>query len=323
MNNPLAPSGPGNHRRRFALPFKPSALAFLLGFGLMLWVYPPSDAPAISGAPELAVSMVLISLLGIPHGSIDNVLFLRQHPHVRKQRFHLTYLATITANVLLWIFFPLLGYVSFMFVSAFHFGESQFSHYALPKFRLKHAFHFTWGLSILAGMSFWNLPEISQLVQQDASFLAVSAVNNAMLLGIFLGLTLAGTLAGLVWLVSTGRLKTREFIVELVLLLFIQLALYLFPLIVGFSLYFLTLHSWKVLREEFDHVKASGLVTNLRGFIQLLTPFSLVSILGIAGLFALTQTGLFPQSFAYAFTILISCITVPHAYVMHHFYRQR
>lgn len=245
---------------------------------------------------------------------------MQQHPDVKPLQFHLRYWAAIGLNLLVWVFFPVLGYISFILISAFHFGESQFSHYKLPKSLFKVVFQFLWGLSILAGMTFFNLGEIQVHMASNSSFMVFSGINNSIGPLVLIVLGLVGVLAGLVYLLLSRQLQAKEFAVELGLFVLVHLALYLFPLIVGFTLYFITLHSFKVLREEFQFMQRESMADNLASFVKVLAPFSLMSILGVLGLFFLAQTNLFPQSFAYAFVILISCITVPHAYVMHKFY---
>lgn len=305
------------------LPFKWSALAFIGGFLLLLLLYPWASPNTQSGSTELIVSVIFISLLGIPHGAIDNVLYLKQHPQVSEKRFHLKYLLSIALTLSLWISFPVMGYIAFMLVSAFHFGESQFSHYALKPSRQKNTFQFFWGLSLLAGMTLYKLPEIGWATQTDASFQLFSGINNQWVAGTVLLVSGISAMAGLIYFVGARQMKWQDFLIECSLFFMIHLALYLFPLIIGFTLYFITLHSFKVLREEYQFLKGQANVENVRDFIKILFPFSAISILGIIGIYFLAQSGLFPQSFAYAFIILISCITVPHAHVMHRFYQEK
>ena len=165
----------------------------------MLWALLPSGVE-ISGQLDLIVAFTFISVLGIPHGAVDHVLFMQQHPDVKPLQFHLRYWAAIGLNLLVWVFFPVLGYISFMLISAFHFGESQFSHYKLPQSLFKMVFQFLWGLSMLAGMTFFNLGEIQVHMASDSSFMVFSGINNSIGPLVLLVLGLVGVLAGLVYL---------------------------------------------------------------------------------------------------------------------------
>lgn len=92
------------------------------------------------------------------------------------------------------------------------------------------------------------------------------------------------------------------------------------PIIIGFTLYFVILHSLKVLNEEYRFLKASGVTQSLMGFIKLLTPFSLISLMGLFMLFGLIEFGILNISFGYCVLIMISSITLPHVFVMDKFY---
>ena len=305
------------------IPLQWPVILFLAGFSLLFLVAAGQDLPPVSTQLDLAIAVALFSLFGIPHGAVDHIIYLKQHQGLKPQQFHLRYLATIAANLTLWVFLPELGYLSFLLVSAFHLGESQFSHYKFRADKAKQVFQFLWGLSILSGMTFYNLDEIQFHMMADPSFAIFSGINNQVPAVILLILTSVATLFGLFWFRSSQQLSTSQFAIEIALIGLVHLALYLFPLVTGFTLYFITLHAFKVLREEFHFFKREKLAKNEAHFIKLLTPFSLVSIGGIVGLYFLAQTELFPQSFAYAFIILVSCITVPHAHVMHRFYLKK
>ena len=72
---------------------------------------------------------------------------------------------------------------------------------------------------------------------------------------------------------------------EIFLLGLIHLSFYTLPVIIGFTLYFTTLHSTRVLVEEFDYLKERKKIFNFGQFFKLLFPYSFLS--GIGGAFLL------------------------------------
>ncbi|MFT4970702.1 MAG: hypothetical protein ACI9O4_002463, partial [Chitinophagales bacterium] len=61
-------------------------------------------------------------------------------------------------------------------------------------------------------------------------------------------------------------------------------------------------------------------VHSFLNFMKLLSPFTLVSIAGIAMLFALIYLNILKLSYGYLLLMVISSITLPHVFVMNSFY---
>ena len=71
----------------------------------------------------------VLLLFGIPHGALDHLINQKIQESGKTKfshwRFHLKYMATIAAYILLWNFFPMTSFVLFLLISAFHFGETD------------------------------------------------------------------------------------------------------------------------------------------------------------------------------------------------------
>ena len=107
---------------------------------------------------------------------------------------------------------------------------------------------------------------------------------------------------------------------ELLVLSLVLICFFLMPLLIGFTLYFVILHSFKVLREEFNFLLSDQKVHSFKSFMAMITPFTLLSIFGIAFLFGLIYFDIFNMSYGYCLLIVISSITLPHVFVMDNFY---
>ncbi|MDA9267368.1 Brp/Blh family beta-carotene 15,15'-dioxygenase [Salibacteraceae bacterium] len=274
----------------------------------------------ISFSTQFLFCAPFIFMIGIPHGAIDNVLHGRDAPH-QKQYFILVYLLIIGFNVILWMSFPLLAYVLFLGISAYHFGQSQFSHY-FKRQKLIHQFSYLlWGVSILSALILFNLSEIHSWMNDYPEFALFSPIHQLNSLVLTFGISSILTFGSLFWLLHNRVFTVSSFFMECLIFLLILAAFYLTPLIIGFTLYFIILHSFKVLGEEFRFLRAEKEVSSVLSFLKLLAPFSLLSFLGLGLVFALIYFNLLIIPYGYALLIIISSITLPHVFVMDHFYK--
>ncbi len=289
--------------------------SLLIAFPL---VYAAGD---ISVKDQLLLCTPFLLILGIPHGAIDNVLYLRKKQD-QNLRFIGIYLLVIALNVAIWLIIPQLAYVLFLLLSAFHFGQSQFSHY-LKKPKVKHLIiYISWGLSVLSGLVYLNLQEIHMIMNEFSEFDQFRTLHETSLMAaIFFGST-AVTIITLLLFTGKKLINTETLIMESLVLSLILVSFYLLPLIIGFSLYFVILHSLKVLREEYGFLIEEKDVLSILDFTKLVAPFTLFSLFGIGILFAMIHFKIIDLPYGYLLLIVISSITLPHVFVMNRFYDQ-
>ena len=84
----------------------------------------------ISFQNQIIGSFFLISLFGIPHGSIDNVIFLNE-TKISKSKFYFLYILSILIYSVFWYIIPLYSLILFFLISSYHFGESQLANYKI------------------------------------------------------------------------------------------------------------------------------------------------------------------------------------------------
>ena len=268
---------------------------------------------------QMLICLPLLLLLGIPHGAIDHVLYLRKNKNKNTQ-FVIVYLVIVGLNILLWLVLPSIAYLVFLLISAYHFGQSQFSHYLQNQAISHKAVYLFWGLALLSGFIYFNLAEIQVLTKNLDEFAAFAPLHQrTLILGIFLS-TGVVTLLLLVYLVQQNILRLEQVFMEVFEMALILICFYLMPLLIGFTLYFIILHALKVLREEYEFLRAEKELHSFLNFMQLLSPFTLVSIAGIAMLFALIYLNILKLSYGYLLLMVISSITLPHVFVMNSFY---
>jgi len=279
-------------------------------------VYQAGD---ISVATQLLICTPFLLFLGIPHGAIDNVLYIRDRK-ISNFRFIGIYLIIIASNVLLWFVAPVLAYGLFLILSAYHFGQSQFSHYFKSQPLLIKTLFSLWGLAILSALVFFNLGEIYQIMADSDEFSKFGIVHGENFMTYFFFTSFFGTIAILIYLSIKKIISIETLLMELLVLSLVLICFFLMPLLIGFTLYFVILHSFKVLREEFNFLLSDQKVHSFKSFMAMITPFTLLSIFGIAFLFGLIYFDIFNMSYGYCLLIVISSITLPHVFVMDNFY---
>jgi beta-carotene 15,15'-dioxygenase len=275
----------------------------------------------ISVEQQLAVASVLILAFGIPHGAIDHVLFFKKNT-ASQLKFYGAYLGLILLFLVGWLVEPLWSFVFFLVLSAFHFGESQLNDLKLKRAFLRPVLFLTWGLTLLLTLIYYNTAELigyTGFFKDTAVFQAV--YQYELLSEAFIALN-ALTVAMLFVFIQRGSFDWNRLGGELFLLALIHLTFFLFPFIIGFTMYFVVLHSLRVMSQEFQFLKKEKDAFSLRDFLRLLMPYSLLSVFFTMVTFWLSWIDFIPVSIPLLALIIISTITLPHAVVMHLFYKQ-
>ena len=275
----------------------------------------------ISVEQQLAVASLLILAFGIPHGAIDHVLFFKKNT-TSQLKFYGAYLGLILLFLVGWLVEPLWSFVFFLVLSAFHFGESQLNDLKLKRSFLRPVLFLTWGLTLLLTLIYYNTEELigfTGFFKDTAVFQAV--YQYEFLSEAFIALN-ALTVGMLFVFIKRGSFDWNRLGGELFLLALIHLTFFLFPFIIGFTMYFVVLHSLRVMSQEFQFLKKEEDAFSFRDFLRLLMPYSLLSVFFTMVTFWLSWIDFIPVSIPLLALIIISTITLPHAVVMHLFYKQ-
>ncbi|MDB0027354.1 Brp/Blh family beta-carotene 15,15'-dioxygenase [Flavobacteriales bacterium] len=264
-------------------------------------------------------SLILIFIFGIPHGAIDNIIYLSSNK-ITRRRFYLIYILTIIVYCIFWWLVPIISLVIFLLLSSYHFGESQFVEYSFAfKKRIIYLF---WGFALLSTLIFYNNNELLSLSNQFIDTQIFSQVFNILIFKYIFYFSNAIIISMLIFENYKLSISNQQLMNEIFLLILIHITFYLFPIIISFTLYFIFLHSIKVLKQEFDYLKSLQSDLNLFKFIKLLYPHTLLSIIFLAIFLLLMNFGYINIS-VFLFSIIgISVITLPHAIIMSNFYNE-
>lgn len=266
---------------------------------------------------QLKWTAAFILILGIPHGAIDHVLLLEKK-EMSKTLFYSIYLGLIILNLVMWFLFPLISLLFFLVLSAYHFGQSQFAF--VKKSLFSKSLYFTWGISILSALLYYNHGEIASLSAYTAEFEVYTGDQYLSFLKILMLGSTALSIALMIFLTWKQSIQLERMAIEFILLGLIHFSFNLLPLLVGFALYFVVLHSLKVMLDEYDYFQSSRKSFSPAKFLALLTPFSLISFAGCIILFVLWSYGFIQVSATFLLLAFLSAITIPHSIVMEVFY---
>lgn len=268
---------------------------------------------------QMGISFALIALVGIPHGALDHILY-KQNSRKSSLRFYSFYLGCMALFVASWLLFPLISLISFILISAYHFGQSQFSEVRFRADHMHKVLYLSWGMTTLSALFYFNSSELATLLgAYNDTFSLKVFFNESIQLSLLL-ISGIGTAILLIRANAKNYISVRRFNHELIILGMILFAFVMLPLVLGFTLYFCIIHSMKVLSEEYLHVKKIHKVRTVFSFVKLLTPFTLISLFGIAVLFYLQQLGVLGLSEFMLAMVLVSMVTLPHSIVMESFY---
>ena len=293
-------------------------LLFIGAFLVTLSVY-QSTGGGMSNV-ELIISLAAVLLLGIPHGAIDNIIYL-QHKKEGALRFFAWYLALLIGNAALWLIFPKVSFLIFVAISAFHFGQSQFSQYAQIGGVIRKALSMCWGVSILAGLALYRHQELYELLNFTASGPGLQTLLNLQSIRVIAVFATISTSVLMSVLLARRSLSFEQFFGELFVFFLIHICFFVLPLLVGFTLYFVILHSIRVMTEEYEYLDKVRGGLEVKEFIMLLSPFTLLSLLGAGLMILIVHVGMIEMSYVFLALVAISSLTLPHSVVMNGFYR--
>jgi len=287
--------------------------AFMVGFITL---------PISNGEESIFTAIVcgcLIGLVGLPHGAIDHILYSSlalKNMYI----FYFIYLSLMVSYVVLWYMFPVVAMVIFLIISAYHFGESQLSNIKQNKIAaMLH--YFIWGMHLLSTYITYQYDVLLTLLGENQMKQFVGLLGTKEDQSILLYVSGIVLLGFFVQLFLRSKMSLQQIMQEVYVLFLIHISFYLFGPLVGFTLYFVFLHSMKVIQDEYHYLKDKMSKLSIQKFVKLFIPFSILSLIGLV-LIGLLNYCVIDLPIIYLAIILTSVITLPHTFVMHLFYDQ-
>lgn len=263
----------------------------------------------------------LVLLIGLPHGATDFLLFRRLNgPKLsRKQvfRFFLLYIIAVFGYLGVWLLFPAIALTSFLLISAYHFGQSNWQAQSLIS-RIRPVLNIAFGAFTIGGAVLWHWNEGYPIVRQmigDIPVWSDTLMSNIQWLILLLNVVM------LFGLRLNGQIDRSILFSEVLKLTTLSFMFYFTPLLVGFTLYFTLWHSLSSLLDQVSFFRLQWPSFTLSNYYYQAAPYTLLAVFGLFGLI-FGQSVLFPQaSILSLFLILIACVTLPHIVLVEERYK--
>lgn len=300
---------------------------FLLFVGFaMLFVHQYVQHISVEG--QFLAFAVGILFLGIPHGAAD-LLVANQNANSEKKRFSMLFFFTnylgrlVGFAAILW-FFPLIGNILFIFLAAYHFGETDLHRFKtdtlLGKFLVT-----SYGLVILSLILMPNFNEVRPILllfEAGANNLAFINWLDSHRLELIISAIILFLVSAIAYSMKNKDVvfsEKKHFSMQFLLLLII---LYNLPMVLGFTFYFVIWHSTLSLKNITSYLRNNSSFNTANRVIRQIVFYSLLAIGGIL-IFGLTGFMFINNNAIMAYSFLgLAVLTAPHMQVMHDMYHK-
>ena len=278
--------------------------------------------PRVMEQVSLPLALALIACIGIPHGATDQLLFLQMSRLVGKAQglplFYLAYLGLILVYALICFVFPWLGFVLFIALSIYHFGQSDWD--ALLSRNTANWFYFIcWGSFVLLTPILWHYessrPIIEAIVRTELPSWPPSTYTGVAVALPTLNLCL------LLWGVAVRRLSPSAFRMGLAQLFFLFVLFISTPLLLGFALYFAGWHALRSMQDQVSFLKIVRKEYSWKHYMRDAAAFSLLALVGIGAAIWFFRSGELTDALGLLF-MGIAAITLPHMILMDQLYKR-
>lgn len=255
------------------------------------------------------ISLVIVLTAGVIHGAND--LHLMQHPSLRKTG------SSFSKSLILYVFFvfvvfgsfyflPSLALVSFVFLSAYHFGEQHWSSIFQKSTTIVRCFYFVYGCLLFALLFYFNSDEVINVVSDLTGY---TITPHLFLYSLMLVAFLQAIFT--VWLFHHIRL---EAIRQLLILLLLGIVFFYGTLLLAFAVYFVFWHSIPSIKEQTQFLFGNSRNNELLQYVKKALLYWILALLALAALFVLLSDQ--KQQLLSIFFCFLAAITFPHTFVI-------
>ena len=254
------------------------------------------------------IAILMIVTIGVLHGACDITLINQKTNNINNSKkiiFIIFYLLIAFFAFLVVYNLPIIGFIGFLLISSYHFGEQHLHETILDsKFRF---FHFiTYGLLIFMLMIYNNKSFVVKVLNE------ILEINiNNLPFDIFLFSSLFLTF--LFWSIDYKKLKS-SIIKEILYLLLLFLLFYTSNLIVSFAVYFVLWHSIPSILDQINFLYNEISTKSILLYLKNSGSYWIVSILGL--LFLFYYQNLIGEDFYKIIYSFSAAVTIPHIFLI-------
>lgn len=254
------------------------------------------------------IAILMILSIGLLHGACDITLINHKTNNMKNKKkiiFIIFYLLVAFLAFLLVYNLPIIGFISFLLISSYHFGEQHLHEKILnSKFRF---FHFLiYGFLIFILMIYYNKSFVINVLNQ-----ILDTNTNNLPFDFFLFLSLF--LIFLFWIIDYKRLKF-SIIKEILYLILLSILFYSSNLIVSFGVYFVLWHSIPSILDQINFLYNEISYRSILLYLKKSGSYWIISILGL--IFLVYYQDFIGEDFYKFIYSFSAAITIPHIFLI-------
>lgn len=296
----------------------PTWITVLLGFILLIWQFFQGSLPQNI---QVIFFASLILLTGIPHGALDHLIQQATDKKLNRiydiKIFFVKYLLIMAVYALAWFWFSGLSLLTFLIISAWHFGETDLE--KVPKNALIWSFtRLIYGFYILSFILLTHMNEVQPIViKMVGTQKSVLVFWNFVNLNVKQILYLLGLSFTTIFIIAQSEYKIKFDKIRIIRLGLILILSAWLPLLPAFALYFGGWHALCAFDNIHGYLRKDYPNLTFKLVYLKSLPFTFVSIIFLCGFILYSNLYIhhfdpFPILF-----IFISLITLPHLLIAH------
>ena len=261
------------------------------------------------GYEPIILCLFLILIIGISHGSLDNIKgmeLLKLHGYDSVFLFYFIYLMISFFIIILWLIFPNIILLSFLIVAAYHFGKEDTVFIFKKKFLISEILFFLKGSSVIVAPLLFQRDATNEIFKILNFYIFDSSIFTNQFLIILLFLSFLSSIY-----ISNKKSIDLKAVMIMDFLSLIILNYFLTP-ILAFTLYFCFLHSIRhsiTLVFELDKSFQAG----LKKFISKAIPLTLLTgIIFLIAIYFLNNFYKLDEAIYKVIFIGLASLTFPH-----------
>ena len=261
------------------------------------------------------ICLFLILIIGVSHGSLDNIKGRKLFQIFRIDNFLIFYLSYILFSLIvifLWVIIPSVSLVIFLIVASHHFGKEDTQFLIIKNSYYNQLLFFLKGSLIIFAPMYFHFDETVSifkllLIDNESFYKSLSFVETNKILLYCITLS---TLSSILLFVKNFELKKFTIFFDYFSILIIN---YYFSPLLAFTIYFCFLHSIRHSISLMSELDKNNLTTGLKIFIKKALPLTiLTAIFCFIGLYLLNNTYDFNNSILKIIFIGLASLTFPH-----------
>ena len=261
------------------------------------------------------ICLFLILIIGVSHGSLDNIKGRKLFQIFRIDNFLIFYLSYILFSLIvifLWVIIPSVSLVIFLIVASHHFGKEDTQFLIIKNSYYNQLLFFLKGSLIIFAPMYFHFDETVSifkllLIDNESFYESLSFVETNKILLYCITLS---TLSSILLFVKNFELKKFTIFFDYFSILIIN---YYFSPLLAFTIYFCFLHSIRHSISLMSELDKNNLTTGLKIFIKKALPLTiLTAIFCFIGLYLLNNTYDFNNSILKIIFIGLASLTFPH-----------